>query len=38
MGKKAKAKKLYKLLMLRVINAEKKGIRKDSNILKEGNK
>ena len=39
MGKKAKAKKLYKLLMLRVIkNAEKKGIRKDSNILKEVNK
>ena len=38
MGKKAKAKKLYKMLMLRIINAEKKGIRKDSNILKEVNK
>jgi hypothetical protein len=35
MGKKTKAKKLYKLLMLRIIKAEKSGIKISPNILKE---
>jgi hypothetical protein len=35
MGKKTKAKKLYKLLMLRIIKAEKSGIKIPPNILKE---
>ena len=35
MGKKTKAKKLYKLLMLRIIKAEKSGIKISPNIIKE---
>ena len=35
MGKKTRAKKLYKLLMLRIIKAEKSGIKIPPNILKE---
>ena len=35
MGKKTRAKKLYKLLMLRIIKAEKSGIKISPNILKE---
>ena len=35
MGKKTKAKKLYKLLMLRIIKAEKSGIKIYPNIIKE---
>lgn len=34
-GKKTKAKKLYKLLMLRIIKAEKSSIKISPNILKE---
>ena len=37
-GKKTKAKKLYKLLMLRILNAKKKGIIINSNIMKEVDK
>lgn len=35
MGKKSKAKNLYKLLMLRILKAEKSGIKISKNIIKE---
>ena len=34
-GKKSKAKNLYKLLMLRILKAEKSGIKISKNIIKE---
>ena len=36
-GEKSKAKKIYKLLLQRIINAGKKGIKIDQNIFEELN-